>query len=311
MWQPGPAGDRPDSPQPPRDPGSPTAPFGPALFGPADFGGPAGQPAAPGPVPRRRRRGSLALFALIGVLGLVGLGVCAVGVAHRVLPRHFTAAQQLAITNWELEGRWRALTAGAIFPATISYQLSGDAFNATSGLALQARRLGIAPQAACADGVTPPTALVLRRHGCLALLRATYQDSTGSMVATAAVAVLPDPAAAQTVLGELTGSSGITGAPSAPYESKMLVRPMRVAGTSAGGFRAPQHQLATATVAGPYVILTTAGFADGRPGPSLDLDTDRYVDEEMTSFADALASSAGATLGHRPPVPSCPGAPGC
>ncbi|HEY2508438.1 MAG TPA: hypothetical protein VGI58_18120 [Streptosporangiaceae bacterium] len=304
MWQPGPAGDRPDSPQPPRDPGSPTAPFD-----PVDFGGPAGQLAQPGAAPRRRRRGSVALFALIGVLGLAGLGVCAVGVAHRVLPRHFTAAQQRAITNWELEGRWRGLTAGAIFPATISYQVPGQAFNATSGLPLRARRLGIAPQAACADGVSPPAALVLRQHGCLAVLRATYLDSTGSMVATTAVAVLPDPAAAEIVLGDLTGSSGLTGTPSAPYESRLLARPLRVAGTPAAGFRAPQHQLANATVAGPYVILTTTGFADGRP--HVTLDNDHYVDQEMTSFEDALASSAGATLGHKPPVPSCPGAPGC
>jgi hypothetical protein len=243
------------------------------------------------------------------VIGLCGLGVCAVGVANQVLPRHFTAAQRQAISNWEMEKRWRAMPAGDIFPATISYQLPGTALKSSSGLTLQAHRLGIAAQTACADGVLAHAAQILSKQGCLAVLRATYLDSTGSMVTTTAVAVLPDPAAASATLGELTGSTGLTGTPAEPYNvSSSLVRPLRVAGSPAAGFRAPQHQLTNATVAGTYVIMTTAGFADGRP--QVTLASDSYIDQEMTALADSLAS-AGAKLGSRPPVPSCPGAPGC
>lgn len=324
MWQPGVGGDESGDPPPPQPVGGYGLPGSGGGYGQpggdygqpgGDYGQPGGYPPEDGGYPpgRLRRSGRsgrrMAAFAAIGVIGLAGLGICAVGVAKQVLPRHFSATQRREITNWEMERRWRALAAGGIFPATVSYQLPATLLDSSSGLTLQAQRLGIAGQTACADGVVASAARVLGQHGCVAVLRATYLDSTGSMVATVAVAVLPDSAAAQTALVDLTGATRDVGTPSTTHQVPLLVRPLAVPGTAAAGFGLPQRQLSDAITAGPYLILSTAGFADGRP--RVQLSSDDYLDEEMTSLAAALAASAGTTLGSQPPAPSCPGAPGC
>jgi hypothetical protein len=54
--------------------------------------------------------------------------------------------------------------------------------------------------------------------------------------------------------------------------------------------------------------MSTAGFADGRPGQ---VSLDPYMDAEMAKMAEGLVSSAQRVLGKRPPLPVCPGAPGC
>ncbi len=86
-------------------------------------------------------------------------------------------------------------------------------------------------------------------------MRATYVDASGSLVATVAVAVLPDTAAERAAVQDLTGSGAI---------SPRLVRALAVPRTPAGAFGQAQRQLTRAVGAGPYVILSTAGFADGR-----------------------------------------------
>jgi hypothetical protein len=263
-----------------------------------------GSGALPGSYDQRgRRRGSgvrLAAFVALLAVGLGGLAVAAVGVAHQLLPRQFTAAQQRQIIAWEMERRWRALPAGKIFPESVHYQLSAVTVDASGGLVLDARRLGIARRTSCDAAVSAAAARILSRYGCSAALRATYVDSSGSMVATVAVVVLPDSAAARTVVRALGGSA--RGLP-------MLVRPLRVPGTPAAGFGTRQRQLSGATFAGPYVLLSTAGFADGRP--RVQISADPYLDQEMTSLTGGLVGSAGAVLGSRPPAPVCPGTPGC
>ena len=56
------------------------------------------------------------------VLGLIGLVISLIGVAAELMPRTFTAGQQRQITDWEYGRSWRALPAGQIFPASVSYQ---------------------------------------------------------------------------------------------------------------------------------------------------------------------------------------------
>ena len=99
----------------------------------------------------RRRRRLVALAAL--VLGVAGFAAAMTGVAVQLLPRQFTVGQQRQITAWEVSGRWRTLTAGQIFPASIGYQLSATVLEDTTPLDLQALRVAIAPQATCAAGV--------------------------------------------------------------------------------------------------------------------------------------------------------------
>jgi hypothetical protein len=235
------------------------------------------------------------------VLGLGGLAVSVFGVASQILPRRFSLAQQRQIESWEVARRWRALPEGQIFPADLRYTLPGAAFSASKGLRLTARRLGVARPARCAKGAGPDAGRILDRYGCTELLRATYLDSTGSLVVTVGVAVLRNAAAAAAADARLT-SDRHDGLPDS-------VRPAPVSGTLAARFSSSQRQLAWDTHAGPYVILATAGYADGRP--RVHVGADSYLRSEMSSLDGGLGGAVQGVLGREPPVPSCPGAPGC
>jgi hypothetical protein len=269
-----------------------------------DLGEPAGlataNQAQGSPTRRGGGRGPRAVvFGLVLAVGLFGLGTAAVGVAHRLLPRRFTAAQQREIMSWEMERRWRVLPAGKIFPADVPYTVSAAALAAPAGLTLQAVRLGISPQESCSAAVTTAAASVLGHSGCSAAFQATYVDSSGSIVATLVVAVLPASSTASAVALDLKA---------AIYGAAGPAQTFPVAGTPAAGFGDAQRQLSHVAAAGPYVILSTAGFTDGRPGL---VSTDDYVDAEMASLSEGLVSSAQRVLGKPPPLPVCPGAPGC
>ena len=247
-----------------------------------------------------RRRGRLTAFGALLAAGLVGLAVSAVGIAHQLLPRHFTVAQQRAIATWEVQRRWRAVPAGTIFPASVPYYLPTTLLNSTSSMALNARLLGISPATSCAEASSGPAMQVLRTYGCSDAMRATYVDASGSLVATVAVAVMPSSAAAGTVVDQLSG----TGA-----RHPVPVRALAIARTPAAGFGAAQRQLSYVMGAESYVIMATAGFADGRG--QVRLATDGYLDSELTNLAYGLVGKARSVLGGPPAAPVCPGTPGC
>jgi hypothetical protein len=259
---------------------------------------PAGPSQAPYRDGRLRHRARQFAFGMLLTAGLAGLALSAVGVAHQLLPRRFSRAQQRSISAWEMERRWRALPAQAIFPASVPYELSAAMLFATSNLTLDADRLGISPSTKCTAAVSGTAIRILSKHDCSAAMRATYVDSSGSMVATLAVAVLPSASAARIVARDLAGSGA--GHPA--------VRTLRIAGTPAAGFGAAQRQLSSTADAGPYVIFATAGFSDGRRRMRL---ADIYLDAEMRSLANGLIHAAESALDRPVPVPSCPGAPGC
>jgi len=262
------------------------------------YPGPPDRPGAGGRVARRRRR--FALFAILLVMALAGLAVAAVGIAHGLLPRQFTATQRRQISDWEMERRWRVLSAGKIFPASVTYTVPATDLNATgSGLTLHAERLAISPVTGCAGALDPAASSVLTRYGCSTVLRATYLDASGSMVATIAVAVLPASTAASSAYTVLPGTAA--GAPGP-------ARALPVPGTPAAGFGDAERQLSSGVAAGPYVILSTAGFTDDRGER---VASDPYLSEEMDSLANGLVSSVQNILGRQPPRPVCPGAPGC
>jgi hypothetical protein len=247
-----------------------------------------------------RRRARQTAFGALLAAGLVGLAVSAVGIAHQLLPRQFTAAQRQAIATWELDRRWRAVPAGTIFPASVPYSLSASLFNSTSALTLHARLLGISPATGCARAASGPTIRVLLAHGCSDVLRATYVDATGSLVATVAVAVLPSAAAARTVANQLSGSG--TSRPA-------LIRALAIARTPAADFGAAQRQISYVTAAESYVIMATAGFADGRG--RVRLAADSYLDNELKSMINGLVGKAKSVLGGPLATPACPGTAGC
>jgi len=250
-------------------------------------------PAQPG---RGWRRG-LTLTAL--VLGTAGLAAAAAGVSAQLLPRKFTAAQQQQIMAWETARRWRTMPAGEIFPADVTYQLSGSALQSSTQLSLTAYRIGIARQATCQAAADPAADAVLSADRCAALLRATYADQTDSMLVTVGVAVMPDAAVAKSAAVRLTAGRQLLPG----------VKAIAFRNTLARGFGDRQRQLTWAISDGPYLIMSAAGYADGRPTEPVS--SDPYASQEMISLADGVAGAIGGPLGASPPPPRCPGAPGC
>jgi hypothetical protein len=251
--------------------------------------------------PVRRVRGGWRLgLTLLGlIVGAAGLAASAAGVSAQLLPRKFTPAQQQRIMAWETEGRWRTMSAGKIFPTSVTYRLPGTSFAASNELPLIARRVGIAKQATCAAASDPAAAKVLSADRCAAMLRATYADETDSMLVTVGVAVMPSNAVAKSAASQLSsGRQRHPGVRVAPFHS-----------TLAGRFTNRQRQLSWSASEGPYLILSTAGYSDGRP--HVQESSDAYADQEMTKFANGVADAIGTPLGALPPSPHCPGGPGC
>jgi hypothetical protein len=262
---------------------------------------PAELPVNKGKASAVRRRGGwrLGVTLIAMVVGVAGLAASAAGIAAQILPRKFTTQQQQQIMAWETARRWRTMPAGKIFPASVTYKLSAYALASSSQLPLAAGRVAISAQTSCAAGSDPAAALVLSARGCVAILRATYTDATDSMLVTVGVAVMPATAAAKGAAAHLANGS-------APSPG---VRAATFPDTLASTFGDPQRQLSWAVSAGPYVIMSTVGYADGRP--QVAISSDPYADEEMTSLAEGVADAVQASLGALPPVPRCPGAPGC
>jgi hypothetical protein len=255
----------------------------------------------------RRRRRAAALLAL--VLALAGVAVSAGGIAIQLLPRQFTTTQQDQIKAWEVASRWQQLPAGQIFPATVTYSLPGSVLQVSVPLSLDAVRVGIAPQAGCAKGVTTAAAAaVLSRSGCKAVLRATYVDATRSYVVTIGVAVLPTAAAARDASRGLsqTRPGAHRSGRAEPLPPGVVVIRFRGA---AGVLYDYRRQLAADFNAGPYLVMYAAGYADSRP--QVQVSQDPYSDAEMTSLAVGVAQSIARRLAAEPAVPHCPGGPVC
>jgi len=247
------------------------------------------------------------LAVLLAVLALAGMAVAGVGISRQVMPRIFTPAQRRQIEAWEVARRWRVTPKTQIFPVRILYRLSGGQFGYQGTLKLTARRLEIARQASCGRAAADEALVhVLDRDGCEALLRATYTDASSSFVLTVGVAVLQSGKGAITAAHYLThgvasGHGAVTVRP--------ILGPVQVPGTPAAAFSARQRQVSWAVSAGPYLVVATVGYADGRPSEPVSTDTYAYL--EMTSLAGGVATAVASPLGAPPPVPRCPGAPAC
>ncbi len=271
-------------------------PYGRPPYGDPARGRPPGwTPPAPGPRARRGRTRIIAAALLaLGGLGLVGFGVAA---WVQVMPRKFTASQRQQITDWELGKRWRDLTAGEIFPATVSYG-APRALSDDPSLTLSSRRVGVARQASCAAAVDQAAAAVLGKDGCAAMLRATYVDGTDSYVVTVGAAVLPGAAEATRAAQGIADASGARAVHTVPVKN-----------TPAAAFTDKRRQLSGVVSAGAYVVLYTVGYTDTRPREPVT--GDPYTDAEMTTAGRGVAHGVLSVLGAPVPPPACPGTPGC
>ena len=238
------------------------------------------------------------------ILGIAGLAISLAEIAPQLLPRQFTTLQQRQITDWQAGARWRTLPAGTIFPATVKYS-PPTALDDATGLTLSASRIGIAKQASCRAATDSGAAAVLARHGCEAVLRASYVDGTGSYVVTVGVAVLPGAAQAKAANRDLANrdlasDAGRVGA---------SVLTARFAGTPTAEFTNDRREISGRAVAGSYLIFYTTAYADGRSW--VPITDDRYADAEMTAVGAGVARKVGSVLGAPVPPPRCPGTPGC
>lgn len=221
--------------------------------------------------PARRRRRGRRIVTLVTLI-VIGIGAVAGGGAGLALEltRKATPAEVAAAADRELASRWRRLSAGAIFPATLRYI---DA----SGTQTTASLVGIAPPAGCAAATDPATLVVLRRHGCQVVLRATYTDASGTLAMTEGIAVMASASAASVAESELPGGHYGAG-----------LRAVSFPGTASARFGDPQRAyLGYARGTGPYLFLYAVGYADGRTLPA------------ASRNPDVLAFGAGVTMDVR------------
>jgi hypothetical protein len=231
------------------------------------------------------------------VVALIGLSAAVAGIVPNLLPRSFSGAQQQRIITWEIGKRWRSWPAGQIFPTAIPYELSASALVSGTGVRLSAHRIGIAPQASCQSATDPAAWRVLAKNGCTAVLRATYQDSTGAFAVTIGIAAVPGPASASADARAL------------PRRSVAGVRAVGFGHTLAASFSDTARQLTSSVSIGPYLIMSTVGYADGRHRV---LESGNPYDQsEMLSVAQAITGWIGSRIGAPPPAPGCPGGPAC
>ncbi|MFI0411143.1 hypothetical protein [Actinomadura sp. 3N508] len=221
--------------------------------------GPPGPPPGTPPVTVLGLRGRQWMIVALAVACcyLVATGISFTG-AWATLTREPTNAELQLASNKEVARRWQAWPAGRIFPEQISYRPE-------TGHSEYATRTGIVPDTACAQAVDEAIAATLARHGCLAVLRATYVDQLEGIVVTVGVVAFPDPWKADRAYKELPGAQGADG--------RGLVSPALHAapfpGTASARFNDAARQDRTVDRGGPYVVLTASGQADGRPAAAI------------------------------------------
>lgn len=223
----------------------------------------------------------------VGCLYLVSTGVAITG-AWTALHRDPTNAELQRAANAEVARRWQAWPAERIFPARIAYRQG-------AGKSENAARTGIVPDTGCEVGVDPGLAATLRRHGCKAVLRATYTDALQGVVVTVGVVVFPDAWKADRAYKELPGAQGPGNGPISP-----ALRAAAFPGTASARFTDAARQDRTSDRGGPYVLLTTSGQSDGRPAAAIE----KERPGEPFTVAPQIARRIARTLSTRP-LPDC------
>jgi hypothetical protein len=252
-------------------------------FSPAQLPNPGS--ATPGRAGSRRGKRSVAFWLMIGLLVLLALGAAGGGAAGFVIAahRHPTQAQIAEAGQREQAVLWERLSAGQIFPASVSYPN-------TLGADTKATLVGIAPQAPCRSAVDAKAAPVLAAAGCVTMLRATYADASGTALATFGIAVMRSPAAAS-AMGKLKVSGG-------------GLLPLSFPGTVANAFTGKARETyGVQDFVGPYVFLYASGYADGRSTRLSAQDVDQHLRETVTADLGVNVVSSLVHTFKAPPNP--------
>lgn len=234
-------------------------PGGPVPGGPVPGGPAPGYPVPGGPVPgmpvppsgggRTGRKAFGIVLTVFGVLGMLGGGAL---VAHA-----YSNAQQVIPNQAYTPVMWRNETTDNLFPETI-----GDppnyTYEASDKKIAQWNRMGISEDTSCSKGLSGETKEKALELGCEAVLRATYVDLTGEMVATVAIVVMPKDGEAGSELGEYLGQQSEEDVPDA------AVVPLNVPGTLAAKWQESRRNGMGGAPVGTYAVAVTTGAVDGR-----------------------------------------------
>lgn len=232
----------------------------------------------------RYRRMFLVLLGAVIAVAAVNVMIGTVGLLRENRSRPLTGAERAAYVEQDIARRWHTWPASVVFPADLEY----------IGLARTqhyAQRVGIAPEVPCRQGVDVQIATVLDQHGCRTLLRATYVDQTAMFVITVGVAVLKNEEERVKATAEL------------PVDDRVGVRPVSFPRTPASLFGAAQRQRNGWVGAGPYIVFSTAGYADGRTRAAVP--PEEILHSELWPTAQSIAGRIARSLGEPPTVPRC------
>ena len=123
------------------------------------------------------------LLGLVGALALLGGGA---------LTAHAYSNHQQKLPNLTYgEDMWRDEPVDKVFPKSLGGRTgyNGGLYDPEQAIW---NRVGISPDTECDKGLTGYTLEAAQDNACKAVLRATYVDTTGNMVATVALVVLPE-----------------------------------------------------------------------------------------------------------------------
>jgi hypothetical protein len=230
----------------------------------------------PEPVPWHARRRLWLVVALVTAVGYLVVGVLATARVYWEFHRKPTRNEVARAAAEEVRNRWRTWPVERIFPATVPY-------TSEHGSIEQAQRVGIAPETGCAAGIDPAAAAAINRHGCRALLRATYVDQLQGIVLTVGLAALADERSADRAMRAVT--------PADPTRGGAFLRALAIPRTVGARFDDASRQYFSAWRAGPYVVLTVAGQTDGRPAAAV-----RHRRVGAFLLAPEVAGNIGAAL---------------
>jgi hypothetical protein len=216
------------------------------------FGAGGGCPeAAPPPRGRRSpRRALAAVLVLLVAFAVVGVGYALSGGAAAADAGAVPASSDNGadIATREL---WRTASADALLPAKLTREGTETYY-----------RLAVDPGESC--GLLPARFVkALGPAGCIRVLRATYVDSTESVVATVGLVVAGGTAAQRGALFQNWTADSFA------RQYALMPSTYPVGSTLASNFQNAQRIAWMSNISndGTYIAYAVSGFVDGRPGP--------------------------------------------
>ncbi|WNF26118.1 hypothetical protein RI138_04445 [Streptomyces sp. C11-1] len=232
------------------------------------------RPVPPGP--RQRGRAASAAACVVLGLGLIG------GAATGAWLTGDSSAEPTRTPYSTGRTAWHSVPVDTLFPRTLDGRGAGP-----GGTHRTWKRVAVAADSTCGQGLDPLLGTTLRSVGCERLVRATYTDATRSSVTTVGLVFTEADAPAMEALRTRFTEQRLTA------RKDLMPRTYAPEGTVAASFGDGQRASWTVNPLTeiPVVVLAVSGFADGRtvaaPQPAA---------EAMAAGATTDIAQAG--LGH-------------